>query len=93
MKIANLSNSLNSSDPYSRSALVECSILTNVGIYCVVLFIISITLNLVLIWILIKHRQQLLDSINALILSLSILSLLGTLIELPMVAIAAFSCK
>ena len=93
MQKENLSNSLNNSDPYSRHALVECSILTNIGIYCLVLFIVSIILNGTLIWILIKHRKKLLDSINTLILSLSMLSMLGTLIELPMVAIAAFSCK
>ena len=91
MEIQNFNSS--NSDPFLRLPLVECSILTNIGIYCVILFILSMILNITLIWILIKNRKKLLDSTNALILSLSILSLLGTLVELPMVSVTSFACR
>jgi heme A synthase len=91
--ILNLSNLNDTQDPYSRDPIVECSILTHIGIYCVILLILSIILNIILIWILIKHRKQLLDSANVLILILSILNFLGSITELPLVGTAAFMCK
>ena len=73
--------------------LLKCSELINIGIYVVILFIVSFISNVTLIYILIKHRKQLLNRINIQIFVLSILNLIGTLIELPMVGIAAFACK
>ena len=93
MKNENFFNFTKNLDPYSKCPLIECSTLTNIGIYCIILFILSMVLNITLIWILIKNRKELLNSANALILSLSILSLLGTLVELPMISATSFACR
>jgi hypothetical protein len=88
----NKSNSSNFFDD-GPDPLLKCSELINIGIYVVILFIVSLISNITLIYILIKHKKQLLNRINIQIFVLSILNLIGTLIELPMVGIAAFACK
>ena len=86
-------NKSNSSDLYGPDPLLTCSELKNIGIYVVILFIISVISNITLIYILIKNKKHLLNEVNIQIFALSILSLIGTLIELPMVGIAAFACR
>ena len=93
MNLSKLSNLNDTEDPYSRDPIVECSVLTHIGVYCTVLLILSIIFNITLIWILIKHRRQLLDNANILILFLAILNFIGSITELPMVGTAAFMCK
>ena len=80
-------------DPYGPIPLVACSTLHNIGIYVVILFIISLISNITVIYILIRHRKSLLTAVNIQILCVSILNLIGTLVELPMVGIAAFVCR
>ena len=73
--------------------LATCSALTKIGIYCVILLILSLTASLKLIWIFLMHRVELLNGVNIIILTLTLLNLLGALIELPLVATASFMCK
>ena len=72
---------------------IECRTSKHIGIYVAVLFSFSLLFNLKLIWIMLSNKKELLDSGNILILVLTILSLIGTVVELPFVAIAAFKCQ
>ncbi len=87
------SSYISDDDLYRPMPLVACSTLRSIGIYIVVLFIISFISNITLIYALIKYRKNLLTALNIQILCLSILNLFGTMIELPMVGIAAFVCR
>ena len=71
----------------------ECDILKLIGAYCAFLFCVSISLNLTVVWVLIKNRKELLIHVNILTLVLVILNILGTLTGLPIVAVTSFSCK
>ena len=71
---------------------VDCSTLNYIGIYCIILFVISIISNTTILGLIIKFSKQLLVN-NILMIWLIILNLIGTLIELPLVAFSAFSCK
>jgi hypothetical protein len=71
---------------------VDCEQLKPIAIYCVVLFIVSLISNPTLIWILLRNRE-LMNPVNVLILALASLSIIGTLIELPLVSVSAILCK
>jgi hypothetical protein len=71
---------------------VDCYILSYIGIYCIVLFVISFISNTTLLILIIKFSNELLKN-NLLMMWLIILNLIGTLIELPLVATSAFKCK
>ena len=91
--IKKTTNSLNYNDWISPVIPVDCSTLQLVGVYCIILFLISIISNSLLILILIRNRKKLLTSVNIFIFALAILSLIPTLIELPLLTITAFKCK
>ena len=71
---------------------VDCYTLYYIGVYCIVLFVISFISNTTLLILIIKFSKELLKN-NLLMMWLIILNLIGTLIELPLVAISAFKCK
>ena len=73
--------------------LVTCLTLNWIGFYCIILFIISFISNLALIWIYAINRKYLIHGPNVLLFALTVLSFIGTLIELPLVAASAFNCK
>ena len=83
--IKKTTNSLNYNDWISPVIPVDCSTLQLVGVYCIILFLISIISNSLLILILIRNRKKLLTSVNIFIFALAILSLIPTL--------TAFKCK
>ena len=78
---------------FLQESTVDCFLFNSVGIYCILLFIVSLLSNLKLIWILIKNKKEMLHQINILILVLALLSLIGTLLGLPLITITAFACK
>jgi hypothetical protein len=71
---------------------INCKILNIVGIYYALLFIISNASNLAIILILLKYRN-LLKHIYILIFALAVLSLFGTLTELPLIITTSFKCR
>ena len=71
---------------------VECYKLVPIATYCIILFIVALTTNLALIWILLKNKE-LLHNANILILALSVLNIIGSLLELPFVLVSAILCK
>ena len=71
---------------------VECYKLVPIATYCVILFIVALSANLTLIWILLKNKE-LLHNANILILALSVLNTIGTVLELPLVSVSAILCK
>ena len=87
--IQNLSNE----DWLTLDPPVDCSILTSIGVFCIILFLVSVLSNSTLMWILIKNRDDLFNTVNILTVILSAINLIGTLIEIPMVGTAAFKCK
>jgi hypothetical protein len=75
----------------STNSTVNCITLIKIGYYCIVLFVLSILSNTVVIVIFIRNKKFM-NHVNLLIIFLSILNLIGTIIELPMVTISAFNC-
>jgi hypothetical protein len=73
-------------------ALAESSTLHNIAIYSIILFIVSAISNSTVTWILLKNKS-LLHRANILILTLTIINLTGTLIQLPILIISTFYKK
>ena len=69
-----------------------CQILKGFGVYCITLFFLSLTSNLLVIWCFFNSRR-LCTPINSVTLALIIICMIGTLTELPMVTLNAFNCK
>lgn len=93
----NLSSSFNFTSNLRKSILsyevhVDCQVLSIFGVYCILLFIVSTSANITVLWILLKNRN-LLKHIYILIFALAVLSLLGTIVELPLIIITAFKCR
>jgi hypothetical protein len=82
-----------SGDWFAPDPPIDCSIVTSIGVFCVALFVVSVWSNSTVIWILIKNRNHLFNTVNILTVILSGINLIGTIIELPMVGTAAFQCK
>jgi len=73
--------------------LFECSVLNNVGIYCVIVMVIALFSNVILISILAKHKKELLHNLNILVIVVSILSLIGTIVGFPILIATSFKCR
>ena len=73
--------------------LFECSVLNNVGIYCVIVMVIALFSNVILISILAKHKKELLHNLNILVIVVSILSLIGTIVGFPILSATSFKCR
>ena len=67
--------------------------LYSIGIFCIVLLIISLISNTTLIWILLKNKTELLCYSNILVLFLAIISLIGAIIELSIIITTTFKQK
>ena len=76
----------------NQTLLVECVKLTYIGIYSLCLFALSLSVNTVCLWMLLKNRRFL-TPINYVVLSLTVVNLFGTLTDIPLVTINAFNCK
>ena len=77
---------------FAPDALAEPKTLHNIAIYTIILFIVSVISNSTVAWILMKNKR-LLHRANILILALTIINLLGTLIQLPLLMISTFYKK
>ena len=71
---------------------VACYKLKIVALYSTILFVVSMIANPSLIWIILRNKD-LMNPANACVLPLAVLSIIGTLIELPLVTTSASLCK
>ena len=71
---------------------VECYKLIPLAVYTIFLFIVSMISNPTLIWILLRNHD-LMNPVNVLILAIALLSIIGTLIELPLVTVSSMLCE
>ena len=62
------------------------------NVYYFILFLISITVNLVVIYIILKNRKKFLHHVNILTLALAVLNFIGILVEI-LVAIVESASK
>ena len=69
-----------------------CPVLQFLSIYCAALFILSITVNSITVWVLIKNTKVLQHE-SKLLIALAMLNIFGTLFELPVIGISAFKCQ
>ena len=69
------------------------SISISFGIYCLLLFFISIVSNSIIIKIFIKNKKLLKNSNNVFLLTLTSISLAGTVVELPIVGFTIMKNK
>ena len=70
----------------------SCTESIGLGVVAAIFFIIGLPANLLLIWTILRNKA-LRTSINYLIASLAVCNLSGIIIQLPVFAINAFSCK
>ena len=75
-----------------EKTIVECYKLKYIGIYSLCLFIASVSINTTHFCILIKNKQ-LLQPVNLIVFSLTVVNLIGTLFEIPLVTLNALNCK
>lgn len=79
-------------DEYSLESPVECYKLNLVGIFCLVLFLLSTFFNSTLLWTFIRQKS-LRTSINVFILALTCFNLFGTVVELPFIIVSNLKCR
>ena len=77
---------------YDQQPLLECYKLRYISIYSMTLFFISLFFNTSLLYILFKNKH-LRTTLNNFIMSISVLNLIGTIIEFPLLAITNYQCK
>ena len=84
----------NSSDEknYLHDGLSNCLNLKLFNVFYFILFLISITANLVVIYIILKNRKKFLHHVNILTLALAVLNFIGILVEI-LVAIVESASK
>ena len=69
-----------------------CYKLQALGFLCILLFIACIVFNTFLLWVFFKNKK-LQSSFNMFIVALSILNLIGSILEFPFIIISNFSCR
>ena len=79
-------------DIYNQPSPTPCWQLKIVGVYCIILFISSVTFNSLLLAVFIRNRE-LRTSLNTLIFAITILNLLSTVSELPFATVSTLSCR
>ena len=79
-------------DEWSPKVLAECYELKILGVYCILIFTAGIIVNPTLIWIILKNKK-LINPVNLVILSLTILNTIGLFAELPLVTASAIMCN
>lgn len=77
---------------YNVSSPVSCEKLRLVGYYCIILFIISLSVNGIFLFMFLKIKK-LRTPMNGLMMILAVFNLLGTLVCLPLVTVSSFTCK
>lgn len=77
---------------YSMKSPTECYKLRILGIICIILFLSSLAFNTLLLKTFYKNKN-LRTSFNAIIIALTILNLIGTILELPFIIISNLSCR
>jgi hypothetical protein len=77
---------------YNLEPLLSCEQFYYMGAYCVFLLIMGIVCNSIIISSIIKGKAPL-KPINFMFLSFCILSLVATILEIPMVTISCFQCR
>jgi hypothetical protein len=92
--VSNFSNS--SSDGYlerfGQISPIPCYILNIIAVYAVCLFVSSLFFNGLLLTVFVKHKD-LRTTLNLLIMTLTILNLVGTASECPFIIVSNFNCR
>lgn len=92
MKMHNNTTIIEIHDKYDVEPTVACFKLRLIGVYCLILFIVSAIFNSALLFAFIKHKS-LRTSLNMFIMALTAFNLFGTLVELPFIVISNLYCK
>ena len=69
-----------------------CYMLQIIGVYCWLLMVLSVMSNFLFIYIFVRHKD-LQTPLNMLVISLVVLNLFGSILELPFIAISNMKCK
>ncbi len=77
---------------YNSDDQFLCFQLQVIGIICIVLFIACVLFNSFLLWVFFKNKE-LQSSFNMFIVGLSILNLIGSILEFPFIIISNLSCR
>ena len=87
-------NITNVNDDYlfERPSPVDCSTLKIISFYLAFIFMIGVLSNTTLIWILCSCKR-LRTRLNIFIITLCVINLIATLIEVPLVMISNYKCR
>ena len=77
---------------YGQPSPIECYQLNIVSLFCVILFICSLSFNSILLWLFFKSKE-LRTPLNVIMIALTILNLIGTINELPLVIATTYACR
>lgn len=83
-----LNSSINKIASYSMGNCVELRV---IGCFCLIVFFLSFFSNSILLWIFYKNKN-LRNVYNIFLISLTIVNLMATIFEFPVVCINAFNC-
>jgi len=78
-------------DMLYEESLINCFVLKIVAIYLGIILFLSILFNSVIILVYIRFKH-LITPYNVIILSIIILNLIGSLVELPIIIVTNYSC-
>jgi hypothetical protein len=79
-------------DPFDRPSPVECYKLEILGFCFTIVFIASVILNGLLLWVFYIHKE-LRTPINHFIIAITALHFYGAILEFPMVIASNFKCR
>ncbi len=82
---------LNESDNQFNSP-INCIVLKVTGFYLIALFVLSILANFIVLWTFSQYKR-IKNPSDLIVISISILNLVGVFLELPFVLVSSFSCR
>lgn len=86
-----MNNSNYTIDWFNIESPVNCIVLKIVAIYFTIILLLSLIFNMLVILVYIRNKH-LITPFNSIILSIVVLNLIGSIIELPIMILTNFSC-
>lgn len=90
--LININENNDNSDSYSAKSPIECYKLNIVSVLCSILLLLSIIFNSLFIWVFCSYKE-IRTTINMFLMSLTVLNLVGSILELPFVIASNYYCQ
>ncbi|CAF1098983.1 unnamed protein product, partial [Brachionus calyciflorus] len=79
-------------ESFGQISPIKCIYLNIISLFLIILFIVSVCFNSILLWVFIKTKE-LQSPLNLIMIVLTVLNLIASLTEMPIIIVANYMCQ